>query len=138
MSLHEIGLLLDFKAHQQHGAYIIQNGQLPGFDQSEKRLLASLIEHYKGELKAGCFKQCAIEQQYANKLLMLLRLSVILCRRRNDEAAPEVTLEVTQSDIQLAISQNWLACHPLIADELQQETKFLNSLGFSLTLNPNP
>lgn len=133
--LHEIGLLLDFKNHQQHGAYIIQHAQLPGFDQSEKRLIARLIEHYKGELCEGSINQAAIAQEYANKLLVILRLSVILCRRRNDESGPEVVLYVNDSNINLSIADTWLACHPLIADELRQEVAFISALGFTLTLN---
>ena len=32
--LHELGLTIGFKNHPQHGAYILQNADLAGFDQT--------------------------------------------------------------------------------------------------------
>lgn len=134
--LHEVGLLLSFKKHQEHGAYIIQNVELPGFNRAEKQLLAALILQYKENLKIELLKeQTALPAQEAFYLLMALRIAVILCRRRKDEVLPSCNIRIDGLNIYLSLPDNWANAHPLIIDELHQENTHLAQKGFSLTLS---
>ncbi|WP_286234122.1 guanosine-5'-triphosphate,3'-diphosphate pyrophosphatase [Thalassotalea sediminis] len=133
--LHEIGLLLEFKHHQQHSAYIIEQGQLPGFDQSDKQLLSALVKLYKADIDPTLLaRQSACKKQTAYYLLAIIRLAVILCRRRKDDVLPVYKSRATTHGITLCLPKDWLAQHPLIADELHQEHAYLNKIGLSLNI----
>jgi len=137
--LHEVGLLLEFKQHQQHGAYILQHADLPGFNQAERQLLIALVLLYKGEIDLTPLqKQTATSVEQASYLLVILRLAVILCRRRKDDALPDYQTTIVKSRgddiINLCLPTLWLAQHPLIADELLQENIHLAQVNLSLNI----
>jgi exopolyphosphatase / guanosine-5'-triphosphate,3'-diphosphate pyrophosphatase len=47
--LHDIGVSVDYSAHQKHSEYLILNSGLPGFDHREVALIATLVRgHRKG------------------------------------------------------------------------------------------
>lgn len=131
--LHEIGLLLEFKRHQQHSAYIIENAELPGFEQDDRQLLSALVKLYKGDIDINLLNSLAFESQTTYRLLAILRLAVILCRRRKDDVVPTYKASIANDEINLCLSGDWLSQHPLIADELMQENNHLK--GLSLQLN---
>lgn len=132
-ALHEVGLLMEYKHHQQHGAYIIQHADLPGFDQSERQLLVALVCLYKADInQEQLSEQSALEYQDTCLLLAALRLAVILCRRRRDDVLPDYESRIEDKTIYLCLPQDWLAQHPLIVDELRQENLYLNTLDLSL------
>ncbi|MEH6383854.1 MAG: guanosine-5'-triphosphate,3'-diphosphate pyrophosphatase [Colwellia sp.] len=137
--LHEIGLLLAFKQHQQHGAYILKNADLPGFDQVERQLLVALVLLHKGEIDLELLRsQTGVSFQQAIYLLVILRLAIILCRRRKDDALPEYQTTIIKNKegeiINLCLPTTWLAQHPLIADELLQESVHLKQVNVSLNI----
>ena len=136
--LHEIGLLLEFKHHQKHSAYIIENAELPGFDQADRQLLKAFVKLYKGDIDTDLLKQSVTDSQTAGYLLAILRLSVILCRLRKDDVLPHYQSSVDiNNTINLCLPKDWLAQHPLIADELRAEEKHLASLGLSVNIQCN-
>jgi exopolyphosphatase/guanosine-5'-triphosphate,3'-diphosphate pyrophosphatase len=138
--LHEIGLLLEFKKHQRHGAYILQHADLPGFDQADRQLLVALVLLYKGDIDLTLLKeQTALGFKEASYLLVILRLAVILCRRRKDDALPDYKTAIIKNNddddiINLCLPTAWLSQHPLIADELMQENVHLAPMNLSLNI----
>ncbi len=136
--LHEIGLLLEFKGHQKHAAYILQHTDLAGFDQTDRELLVAFVKLYKGDIDNHLLiKQSATTYQNACRLLAILRLAIILCRRRRDDVLPCYQCSIDKQDnrnILLSLPQSWLVEHPLIADELKQESHYLQQLNLSLTI----
>jgi exopolyphosphatase/guanosine-5'-triphosphate,3'-diphosphate pyrophosphatase len=137
--LHEVGLLLEFKQHQRHGSYILQHVDLPGFDQAERQLLVALVFLYKGDIDLQLLNnQNALSFEEASYLLVILRLAIILCRRRKDDALPEYKTTIIKNNgndiINLCLPKTWLAQHPLIADELMQENSHLTQMNFSLNI----
>ena len=134
--LHEIGLLLEYKRHQKHSAYIINNADLAGFDQADRQLLSSLVLLYKGEIVPKKLSQSVTTTTTAAYLLAILRLAVILCRRRKDDVLPKYQAFIKES-IQLEISNEWLMRHPLIQDELMQENQYLAAIGLQLNVIPS-
>ncbi|MFD2165747.1 guanosine-5'-triphosphate,3'-diphosphate pyrophosphatase [Thalassotalea euphylliae] len=134
--LHEVGLLLSYKYHQQHGAYIIQHADLPGFDQTERQLIVTLIKLHKGDIDGALLDKLAlVDKEKASQLLAIFRLAVILCRRRQDEVLPEYTTDADKHTIKLCLPSTWLEKHPLIADELLHENDHLATLGLSLVIS---
>jgi exopolyphosphatase / guanosine-5'-triphosphate,3'-diphosphate pyrophosphatase len=134
--LHEVGLLLEYKYHRQHSAYILQQADLPGYDQADRQLLVALVKSYKGDIEFALLtEQAATNVRHASLLLMILRLAVILCRRRIDDVLPSFAITIVEQRIELTLPKHWLTNHPLIADELTQEHHYLQALNFSLQLN---
>jgi exopolyphosphatase/guanosine-5'-triphosphate,3'-diphosphate pyrophosphatase len=134
-ALHEIGLLLAYKYHQQHGAYILQHADLPGFDQADRQLLVALVKNYKIDIDITVLEeQAAVCFSKACYLLVILRIAVILCRRRQDDVLPPFTVQATESSVTLTLSQSWLSEHPLIEDELKQENIYWQKLGLILKI----
>jgi exopolyphosphatase/guanosine-5'-triphosphate,3'-diphosphate pyrophosphatase len=134
-ALHEVGLLLAYKHHAQHAAYIIQHADLPGFDHEEQQLLVALTRLYKGDIDLTLLKALSItDYQSIVLLLASLRLAVILCRRRRDDVLPDYQAGFYESNINLCLPKKWLNAHPLIADELQQEKRSLEVLDITLCI----
>jgi exopolyphosphatase/guanosine-5'-triphosphate,3'-diphosphate pyrophosphatase len=133
--LHEIGLLLSFKEHQQHGCYILQHADLPGFDQAEQQFLATFVKLYKGDIKVKLLQQLStVNYQTACYLLVILRLANILSRRRKDDVLPQYQTKIEGNNVHLCLPETWLTQHPLIADELTQENKQLEKLNLHLNI----
>lgn len=134
-ALHEIGLLLEFKNQQEHGAYIVTNSDLPGFDQADKQFLATFIQSQKSNIDLTRLKKQTITS-YDNAcyLLIIFRLAIILCQRRNDNDLPSLNINISNRNIALQLPQKWIKAHPLIVDELTQESLYMSTLGMSLTL----
>ena len=65
-------------------------------------------------------------------LIVCLRLSVVLHRRREDiEAVPK--LQLKNKEYQLTFRKKWLKDHPLTESGLEEEEEYYESLGISLT-----
>ena len=138
-SLHEIGLLLEYKRHQQHGAYLLNNADIPGFEQAERQFIAAMVKLYKGGIDVELLKSLSIMSfNHACYYLAILRLAIILCRRRQDDVLPDYQAKVDENTIYLCLPELWLQQHPLIADELLQEHKELQKIGLRLTIYCEP
>ncbi|MFT6919072.1 MAG: exopolyphosphatase/guanosine-5'-triphosphate,3'-diphosphate pyrophosphatase [Cognaticolwellia sp.] len=134
--LHEIGLLLEYKYHQQHSAYILTHADLAGFSQSDRQLLVSLVTLYKGDINQLLIEQqSAIDAESATKLLIILRLAVKLCRRRKDDKLPNYHIKLNEKALHLSLPKAWLMQHALIYDELKQENDHIARLGYRLHID---
>ncbi len=134
-ALHEVGLLLEFKHQQEHGAYIIKNADLPGFDQVDKQLVAALIRLQKSNIDIDVLKsQSVTNLPYAVYLLVIFRLALIMCQRRTDDVLPEFISEISGKNITIFLPESWLKTHPLIIDELTQENEYLAVIDLTLSL----
>lgn len=131
--LHEVGLDIAHAKYHQHGAYLIQNGDLPGFIPEEQARLAALVGTHRRKLvpeqmqdipeaaRRGCFY-----------LSVLLRLGVLLNRNRFDEDVPQVSAKPRRKSIELHFPPGWLKAHPLTEADLVQERHYLANMGFDL------
>ena len=48
--LHEIGLDVSHSGYHRHGAYLLENADMPGFPREEQRLLARLVGGHRRKL----------------------------------------------------------------------------------------
>ncbi|GAB4328235.1 MAG: exopolyphosphatase [Candidatus Zixiibacteriota bacterium] len=130
----EIGLSLSFRGYQKHGAYIIENADMPGFSQEDQRFLAAVVMGHRRKISAAFFRQLPPEKsQLAMKLCLLLRLAVRLHRSRSPEPLPKFSLSVSDKSLQLAFPEGWLDHHPLTLADLEDERERLQAVGFELT-----
>jgi len=134
-TLHEIGLLLAFKKHASHGAYILRHADLPGFDQTERQLMMALVASSKGDIDSKAFAHLAIaSQKQAFKLLLIFRLAITLCRRRRDDVLPTYNTKSDGDKFTLTLPKQWLNQHPLLVAELNEESIQLETLGLTIKI----
>ena len=91
--LHEIGLDVAHSGYHRHGAYLLENADMPGFAREEQLLLARLVgSHRRKLLLEGLDDLIPPWDERALYLILLLRLAVLLHRARSESPIPEVTL----------------------------------------------
>lgn len=118
--LHEIGLSIDFKKGGEHGAYLLQHLDLPGYTRAQKHYLGELIRRYRETLTA-LPEQYALSNISGKRVLRLLRIAILLTHRRNVEVQPRFTLKADDESLTLQIDSNWLKKNPLTKAELEME-----------------
>src|SRR5262245_39003564 len=135
-ALHEVGLSVSARQHNRHGAYFVQNGDLPGFGPYERHALAFLVRGHRGSFPEFALAAFSAERAHALKhLLVLLRVAVLVERTRCDEDSPEITARVDGSRLHLRLESGWLGTHALSKDELEREQQRLRSVGFDLVVD---
>jgi exopolyphosphatase/guanosine-5'-triphosphate,3'-diphosphate pyrophosphatase len=131
--LHEIGLDVSHSGYHRHGAYLLENADLPGFPREEQRLLARLVGGHRRKLSLEGLEELVPPwDRDALYLIVLLRLAVLLHRGRSATALPEIELTASSRALELRLPPRWLRDHPLTTADLQQEIDYLKPHGFRL------
>jgi exopolyphosphatase / guanosine-5'-triphosphate,3'-diphosphate pyrophosphatase len=132
--LHEIGLVVSPRQPQRHAAYLVENGDMPGFSADARRAIALLIRSQRGGLPMfalGSFG--AAGDARMQRLAVLLRLAVILERTRTDADSPAFTAEASADELRLSLDADWQANHALSRRDLEVECERLAALGIRLS-----
>jgi exopolyphosphatase / guanosine-5'-triphosphate,3'-diphosphate pyrophosphatase len=131
--LHEIGLDVSHSGYHRHGAYLLENADMPGFPREEQRLLARLVGAHRRKLSLDGLEELVPPwDRSALYLIVLLRLAVLLHRGRSPTALPHIDLTATARSLEVRFPGRWLKDHPLTATDLQQEIDYLRAVGFRL------
>jgi len=125
-ALHEIGLDIAHSDYHKHGAYVIENGDLPGFSRQDQKLLATLVRFHRRKLSMKNFKELVKPWDGAAfPMALLLRLAVLLHRSRQPAALPPTALALAGPRVILRFPKDWLKDHPLTVADLEQEAEYL-------------
>ncbi len=131
--LHEIGLDVSHSGYHRHGAYLLENADMPGFPREEQRLLARLVGAHRRKFTLDRIEELVPPwDRSAVHLIVLLRLAVLLHRGRSPTALPSLELAATPKSLEVRFPARWLKEHPLTAADLQQEVDYLRLSGFRL------
>ena len=132
--IHELGLSIAHSDYQQHGGYILEHADLPGFTRKEQHWVAILVEKHRRKIDLSLFDSLPEEEQLSiKKLCVLLRLSVLLHRSRKAELVlPKI--RVDNENIYLSCGE--LANRPMLEADLEREQKWIGQLGFVLQADP--
>lgn len=131
--LHEIGLSIAHNQYHKHGAYIIENSDLPGFSKQEQHRLAMLIRAQRRKFPKQDFKQLSKDcDQFSTYLAILLRLSILLHRDRNENSLPNIKVTAKSQKLILKFPKEFLKKHPLTLVDLELEADYLKTIKFSL------
>jgi exopolyphosphatase/guanosine-5'-triphosphate,3'-diphosphate pyrophosphatase len=118
--LHETGLRISHSDYHKHGAYILDNTDLPGFTLDELHRLSQLVLGHRGKLR-----KLEIEMEDASLVqqLMALRLSVILCHARRDPdlSGLDISCDAQRRSARLKINSDWAELWPQSAHLLREE-----------------
>jgi len=131
--LHEIGLDVSHSGYHRHGAYLLENADMPGFPREEQRLLARLVGGHRRKLSLeGLDELVPPWDRSAIYLIVLLRLAMLLHRGRSPTALPRIDLTAKPRSLEVRFPARWLRDHPLTSADLQQEIDYLKPHGFRL------
>ncbi len=131
--LHEIGIDIAHSGYHRHGAYLLQNSDMPGFAWNEQRILACLVRCHRRKIRTIFFDDFNSDQhQPVSYLLVLLRLAVLLNRDRIDGESPVLELEARENGLTVNFPKGWLDQFPLIRIDLEQESEFLKVINLEL------
>jgi exopolyphosphatase / guanosine-5'-triphosphate,3'-diphosphate pyrophosphatase len=129
--LHEIGQVLSFSGYHRHGAYIIANGDLPGFSEQGQTYVAALVAAHRRRLhpeKLAFLRQ--VDGERAVRSAILLRLAVRINRAR--VGAPAVLARSHESRLELEFPQGFLDSSPMTRADLDEEQELLKSSGIEI------
>ncbi len=131
--LHEIGLSIAHNQYHKHGAYIIENSDLPGFSRQEQHRLALLIRAQRRKFPKQEFKSLSSGcGQSVIYLAILLRLSILLHRDRSENALPELKVIAKNQKLTFKFPEDFFDKHPLTLVDLEMEGDYLKAIKFSL------
>lgn len=133
--LHEVGLQINSRRVQRHSAYILQNAELPGFNQQQQDLLATLVRFHRKKIRTDElpeFTEYSAEQVL--KLICILQLGVLLNIRRQDDFLPEIRAKAKQNKLILEFDGDWLQNSPLVFADLELEAEFMRGCGIRLVV----
>jgi len=131
--LHEIGLDVAHSGYHRHGAYLLENADMPGFPREEQRLLSRLVGGHRRRLNLeGVEELLPPWDSKVLYLIVLLRLAVLLHRGHNSAALPPIELNATPKSLEVQFPARWLKEHALTSADLQQEFEYLRDAGFRL------
>lgn len=133
--LHELGLDIAHAHYHRHGAYVLENADMPGFPREEQQVLACLVLAHRRKVERGIFNSLPLPWQRPTlRLAILLRLAALVHRSRTGGAAPELRLRVKARTLRLQVSATWLQSNPLTLADLEREREFLEEAGYKLLL----
>ncbi|MFM7001458.1 MAG: exopolyphosphatase [Limnohabitans sp.] len=132
--LHEIGMHISHSDYHKHGAYILDNTDLPGFTIDELHRLSQLVLGHRGKLRkleAELLDPLFVQQ------LMALRLSVIFChaRREPDRASIAITSDTLRQSVRMKLSATWSENWPQSAHLLREESMAWLKTGWSFKVD---
>jgi exopolyphosphatase/guanosine-5'-triphosphate,3'-diphosphate pyrophosphatase len=134
-SLHEIGLAVSLSGYQKHGAYLLEHADLPGFSLQEQDRMSALVRCHRKKISIKNFTGLPEkDQKTALRLTILLRLATLLHRARKDETAVIDQVIAGEDELTLQFAPYELISHPLQRTSLEQETRYLKKIGFTLTV----
>ncbi len=131
--LHEIGLDVAHSGYHRHGAYLLENADMPGFAREEQLLLARLVGAHRRKLSLeGLEELIPPWDERSIYLIVILRLAVLLHRDRSDSSIPEVVLTARPRTLELRFRIRTFRDHPLTAADLNDEIDYLRAQGLRL------
>lgn len=135
--LHEIGLNINSKKRQQHGAYILEHSEMPGFSLNERNMIEQLVRYHRGKFSPDNTIKNDTRLIF---LITILRLSIICTQGRLN--LPVLSLKLTvdnnlNDQLNLTLNEQVISNKGLI-DALLEEKQRLSDVDVSLSFNSKP
>ena len=104
--LHDIGYLISHRSHHKHSYYLIRNGRLQGFSETEIEVMANIARyHRKGRPKRSHYSWQNLPREHrraVRKLIALSRLANAL-DRTHDLVVDSITCRVRPKGVELLV-----------------------------------
>ncbi|MGK3130451.1 exopolyphosphatase [Pantoea sp. C8B4] len=135
--LHEVGLTINHSGMQRHSAYILQNSNMPGFNQDQQMLLAMLVRYHRKAVKQDEMPRFTLfKKKQFLPMVFLLRLGTLLNNQRQATTRPDsLKLKADDSNWTLTFPRGYLSQNTLVQLDLEREQAYWNDVtGWKLTL----
>ncbi|GLR10492.1 exopolyphosphatase [Mixta theicola] len=135
--LHEVGLTINHSGMQRHSAYILQNTNLPGFNQDQQLLLATLVRYHRKAIKSDDLPRFTLfKKKQILPLVFLLRLGTLLNNQRQATNRPErLTLTTDEGHWTLRFPAGYFSQNTLVQLDLEREQVYWQDVsGWKLTI----
>lgn len=132
--LHEVGLNISYQAFHKHSAYILRYTNMPGFNNEQQQVLATLARFQRKTLKLNEMESFSLfKKKQILGLIRILRLAILVNGQRNDDPLPDLQLSVKE-DVWTLSSENtnWLEDNKLLQADLQTEQQYWSNVGWEL------
>ncbi|XPE42512.1 hypothetical protein ACNKHV_15745 [Shigella flexneri] len=87
--LHEVGFNINHGGFHRHSAYILQNSDLPGFNQEQQLMMATLVRYHRKAIRLDDLPRFTLfKKKQFLPLIQLLRLGVLLNNQRQATTTP--------------------------------------------------
>jgi exopolyphosphatase/guanosine-5'-triphosphate,3'-diphosphate pyrophosphatase len=136
--LHEIGSHVSHSDYHKHGAYILDNADVPGFALPELHRLSLLVLGHRGKLRK---LEVDFEDRSFVQQLLCLRIAVILCHARRDPNLEGLRLETDSEPgrlFVLAYRSGWSEAFPQSAHLLREEVLAWQKTPWTLMVSERP
>jgi len=131
--LHEVGLQINSRNSHKHAEYILKNIDMPGFNQEQQAILATLVRFQRKKIRKEEFAEFLFySPSEINQMIVLLRLSVLLNFKRQDQLLPELKAQAVENQLSLKFPKGWLDAHEVFESRLEQEKRYLKMLEINL------
>jgi exopolyphosphatase / guanosine-5'-triphosphate,3'-diphosphate pyrophosphatase len=130
--LHEIGISVAYAGYHRHGAYILENADMPGFSRDEQTALALLVGSHRRSLKKVAER---LEGSVDWESVLALRLAALVYRGRTELELPSISARSQGRKFRVSLGAEWLARNPLTMMALQEEAREWERIGFDLVVS---
>lgn len=127
----EIGMDIAHSGYHKHGAYLIDNMDLPGFSDEDRTQISTLVRAHRRKISRDGFND---DDLYLPRLACLLRIAALLHRNRSHESLPHINAAADNEKLELLIPKKWLKDHPLTALDLDNEKAYLEAFDIELSV----
>lgn len=124
--LHEVGLNINHSGMHRHSAYILQNSDLPGFNQEQQSLMATLVRYHRKAIKLDDLPRFTLfKKKQFLPMIQLLRLGVLLNNQRQATTKPPtLTLKTEAHHWTLCFPHGWFSQNALVLLDLEKEQEY--------------
>lgn len=128
--LHEIGQVVSHTGYHKHGAYLLENADIPGFTEREQNLMSKLVLAQKGNLrKMGG----ALDQSDMTKAILALRLAILFMHARGAVDFSQLRLKM-KNKIEVELRKSDAVAHPTLTYWLEKEARFWEEVDVPFSL----
>ncbi|WP_158782628.1 exopolyphosphatase [Pantoea sp. BAV 3049] len=139
--LHEVGLTINHSGLQRHSSYILQNTNLPGFNQDQQTLLATLVRFHRKAVKVDEMPRLTLfKKKQFLPLVFLLRLGALLNNQRQATTTPSsLKLETDDGHWTLTFPRDYFSQNNLVQLDLEREQSYWKEVtGWQLMIQEEP
>ncbi|MGP3592138.1 exopolyphosphatase [Vagococcus sp. WN89Y] len=124
--LHEVGLNINHSGMHRHSAYILQNSDLPGFNQEQQLMMATLVRFHRKGIKLDELPRFTLfKKKHYLPLIQLLRLGVLLNNQRQATTTPpSLRLRTDANHWTLCFPHDWFSQNALVLLDLEKEQEY--------------
>ncbi|HEX8601356.1 MAG TPA: Ppx/GppA phosphatase family protein [Pseudoduganella sp.] len=128
--LHEVGQAVSQTGYHKHGAYMIENADLPGFTTRDQRTMSRLLMAQKGNLRK--VEEFLSDTDFA-RAVVALRLAIVFMHARIALADAQPKLRM-KNRIELELRRELVSGHPTLSYWIEKEQENWDEVGVDLSL----